>query len=240
MDIKITLDISARFEHALNNLADAMAHHPFAGYCDFDDKRAGEPHPTFAELMRGVYPPRTPAEAPEPAPEPEAPDTPPAPELATTAPAEAQEVTVQGRIVENPEPEPMAVSPAAVEPVVAEPVEKPKKKKAAKKATEAPEPAPAAEAPITQPEPEPDPAASTAPQETTPKPEGGDPMGGMTVVEAMQALVSEIQQKGVDMAAVNGRVRAKANELGLAYSSAACLIKAIGYVETRKVALGEK
>ena len=164
MDFRIILDISARFEHALNNLADAMAHHPFAGYCDYDDKRAGEPRTPFAELLRGVYPPCTPAEAPEPAPEPEA--------------------------------------------------------------------------PVIQPAPEPAPAAPTSPQE--PEKSDGDPMAGMTVVEAMQALVSEIQQKGVDMASVNGRVRAKANELGLAYSSAACLIKAIGYVETRKVALGEK
>lgn len=238
MDIKVTFDISARFEHALNSLADAMAHHPFAGYCDYDDKRAGEPRVPFAELLRGVYPPCTPAEAPEPAPEPEAPVTPPAPETLQTAPAEAQETTVQGRIVENPEPEPMAVSLAAVEPVAAEPAEKPKKKKASKKPVEAPEPAPEPEAPITQPAPEPAPVTPIAPQEAAKS--DGDPMAGMTVVEAMQALVSEIQQKGVDMAAVNGRVRAKANELGLTYSSAACLIKAIGYVETRKVALGEK
>lgn len=238
MDFRIILDISARFEHALNNLADAMAHHPFAGYCDYDDKRAGEPRTPFAELLRGVYPPCTPAEAPEPAPEPEAPVTRPASETPQTAPAEAQEMTAQGRIVENPEPEPVAVSPAAVEPAAAEPTEKPKKKKASKKPVEAPEPAPEPEAPVIQPAPEPAPAAPTSPQE--PEKSDGDPMAGMTVVEAMQALVSEIQQKGVDMASVNGRVRAKANELGLAYSSAACLIKAIGYVETRKVALGEK
>jgi outer membrane biosynthesis protein TonB len=120
-----------------------------------------------------------------------------------------------------PEPEPVA--------------EKPKKKTAKKKPMDAPTPAPEPELVVIPPEPE------TAPTEATQaqQPEG-DPMAGMTVVEAMQALVSEIQQKGVDMAAVNGRVRAKANELGLAYSSAACLIKAIGYVETRKVALGEK
>ena len=87
-------------------------------------------------------------------------------------------------------------------------------------------------------EPEPAPAAPTAPQETTKS--DGDPMAGMSVVDAVQALVSEIQDKGIDMASVNARVRAKANEIGLTYASAACLIKAIGYVEARRVALGEK
>ena len=238
MDIKITIDISARFEHTLNNLANAMERHPFASYCDYDDRRAGEPHPTFAELLRGVYPPQTPAEAPEPAPEPEAPITQPEPETPQAAPTKAQETTVQGRIVENPEPEPPAVSPAAVEPASVEPVEKPKKKKAAKKATAAPEPAPELEAPITQPEPETPQAAPTEAQEAAKS--DGDPMAGMTVVDAVQALVSEIQNKGIDMASVNARVRAKANEIGLTYASAACLIKAIGYVEARRVALGEK
>lgn len=240
MDVKITFDISARFEHAINNLADAMTRRPFASYCDYDDRRAGEPHPTFAELLRGVYPPRKPADAPEPAPEPEAPITQPESEMPQAAPTEAQETTVQGRIVENPEPEPVAASLVAVEPAPAEPAEKPKKKKATKKVIEAPEPAPASEAPIAQPEPEAPQTAPTEAQETTPKPEGGDPMGGMTVIEAMQALTNEIQEKGIDLAQVNSRVRIKANELGLNYGSAACLIKAIGYVEARKIALGEK
>lgn len=116
--------------------------------------------------------------------------------------------------------------------------EKPKKKKAPKKPVEAPETAPEPEVPVTQSEPEPAATAPTVPQEAAKS--DSDPMAGMTVVEAMNALVNEIQAKGVDMAAVNSRVRAKAGELGLTYSSAACLIKAIGYVETRKVALGEK
>ena len=232
MDLRITIDISERLAGALNALASTIQSVIIQT----------APAPIHEPLVYSVEIPNAqPAQtAPEPAPEPEAPITQPEPETPQTAPAEAQETTVQGRIVENPEPEPIAVSPAAVEPAAAEPVEKPKKKKAVKKATETPAPAPEPEAPITQPEPEAPQTAPTEPQETAPKPDGGDPMGGMTVVEAMQALVNEIQQKGVDMAAVNGRVRAKANELGLAYSSAACLIKAIGYVETRKVALGEK
>jgi len=78
----------------------------------------------------------------------------------------------------------------------------------------------------------------TAPQEEAKS--DSDPMAGMTVIDAVQALVSEIQDRGIDMAAVNARVRAKANEIGLTYASAACLIKAVGYVEARRVALGEK
>lgn len=164
--------------------------------------------------------------APEPAAEAEPVVIPPEPEASPTETVQPQETAI-------------AETPANDDAPIAEPApEKPKKKKASKKPVEAPEPASEPEAPVIQPAPEPTATAPTAPQE--PVKSDGDPMAGMTVVEAMQALVSEIQQKGVDMAAVNGRVRAKASELGLAYSSAACLIKAIGYVETRKVALGEK
>lgn len=236
MDFRITLDISARFEHALNNLADAMAHHPFAGYCDYDDKRAGEPHTPFAELLRGVYPPRTPVEAPEPAPESETPITQPEPETSQAAPTEPQETAV----VESTEPEPIAVSLAAVEPAAPEPapVDKPKKKRAQKKPVEAHEPAPEPEVVSAQPTPETAQTEAPVSQETAKS--DSDPMAGMTVVDAVQALVNEIRDKDIDMATVNARVRAKANEIGLTYASAACLIKAIGYVEARRVALGEK
>lgn len=117
---------------------------------------------------------------------------------------------------------------------------KPAKKKPAKKAETAPVAQPDTEAVNTTTDSE---NVKIAPKTVNSEPEkkeADDPMAGMTVVEAMNALVNEIQSKGVDMADVNSRVRAKAGELGLTYSSAACLIKAIGYVETRKVALGEK
>ena len=67
-----------------------------------------------------------------------------------------------------------------------------------------------------------------------------DPMCGMTVMDAMQAVMTEISEKGLEMADVNARVRARAAEAGIAYSSIICLIKAIGYREARRVALGEK
>jgi hypothetical protein len=117
---------------------------------------------------------------------------------------------------------------------------KPAKKKPAKKAETAPVAQPDTETVNTTTDSE---NVKIDPQTVNSEPEkkeADDPMAGMTVVEAMNALVSEIQSKGIDMAVVNSRVRAKAGELGLVYSSAACLIKAIGYVETRKVALGEK
>lgn len=180
----------------------------------------------IAEALKAHTPAQAVYAAPEPVPEPEAVDTPSEPEPVQNAAAAPQETAITETPANDDAP--------AVEPVP----EKPKKKKAQKKPVEAPEPAPEPEAPVTQPAPEPAPTASTAPQETTKS--DSDPMAGMTVVDAVQALVSEIQDKGIDMASVNARVRAKANEIGLTYASAACLIKAIGYVEARRVALGEK
>lgn len=131
-----------------------------------------------------------------------------------------------------------------------EPVKKPKKK-AVKKAPESPQNEPETEAaPLqaaaenVQPEPpQPqDEAISPEPVEAredakTEKAED-DPMQGMSVMRAMQVLLDEIDEKGIDMADVNARIRAKAQELNLSYPSGTILMKAIGYVETRKIALG--
>lgn len=173
-------------------------------------------------------------------------DTPTQTACAAPAPAaEAEPIVIpsvpESAPTEAVQPQETAITetPANDDAPVVEPApEKPKKKKAQKKPVEAPEPAPEPGAPVTQPTPEPVATAPTAPQEAAKS--DGDPMAGMTVVDAVQALVSEIQDKGIDMASVNARVRAKANEIGLTYASAACLIKAIGYVEARRVALGEK
>lgn len=214
MDLRITIDITDRFAGALNAVADALK-----------SAKPADAAEAIAERNRRLSAaglncaPRAAAEA-EPV------ITPPAPESALTEAVQPQETA----IAETPANDDVS----AVEPAT----EKPKKKKASKKPVEAPEPAPEPEAPVTQPAPEPVATAPTAPQEKTKS--DGDPMAGMTVVDAVQALVSEIQDKGIDMASVNARVRAKANEIGLTYASAACLIKAIGYVEARRVALGEK
>jgi len=221
MDLRITLDITERFADALNALvrmiqsvsiqaAHAAISEPFA--YSVETPNAQPAQPTQA--------------APAPVAEAEPVVIPPEPEAAPTETVQPQETAIAETPANDDAP---AVEPAP---------EKPKKKKASKKPVEAPEPASEPEALVIQPTPEPAPAAPTAPQETTKS--DGDPMAGMTVVDAVQALVSEIQDKGIDMSSVNARVRAKANEIGLAYASAACLIKAIGYVEARRVALGEK
>lgn len=218
MDFHITLDITDRFADALNALARTIQ----------SVSIQATPAPIHEPLVYSVEIPNAqPAQmAPAPASEPEVPVTQSAIKIAEPAVIEPQETA----ITETPAND----DATAVEPAP----EKPKKKKASKRPVEAPEPAPVPEAPVTQPAPEPVATAPTAPQETAKS--DGDPMAGMTVVDAVQALVSEIQDKGIDMASVNARVRAKANEIGLTYASAACLIKAIGYVEARRVALGEK
>lgn len=216
MDLRITLDITERFAEALNAVARTIQ----SVSIQTAPAAVSEPLVYSVEI-----PDAQPAQAaPAPAAEPEPAIIPPAVESASTEAVQSQETAPAAEPVVEPAPEP---EPAP---------EKPKKKAPKKKPVEAPTPAPEPEPVVIPSEPE------SAPTEAPAQPQqpDGDPMAGMTVVEAMQALVSEIQQKDVDMAAVNGRVRAKANELGLTYSSAACLIKAIGYVETRKVALGEK
>lgn len=216
MDFRITFDITERFAEALNAIARTIQ----SISIQTAPAAVSEPLVYSVEI-----PDAQPAQAaPAPVAEPEPVVILPTVESVPTEAVQPQETAIAAEPVAEPAPEP--------EPVP----EKPKKKAAKKKPVEASTPAPEPELVVVPPEPE------TAPTEaaTQPQQPDGDPMAGMTVVEAMQALVSEIQQKGVNMAAVNGRVRAKANELGLTYSSAACLIKAIGYVETRKVALGEK
>lgn len=214
MDLHITIDITDRFASVLNALANAIQ----------SVSIQTAPTPIHAPLVYSVEIPNAqPAQtAPAPADEAELVAIPSAPESTPTEPLRPQETAITETPANDDAPAP----------------EKPKKKKATKKPVEATKPAPEPEAPVTQPAPEPARTDAPAPQEAAKS--DGDPMAGMTVVEAVQALVSEIQDKGIDMASVNARVRAKANEIGLTYASAACLIKAIGYVEARRVALGEK
>lgn len=218
MDLRITIDITDRFADALNALASIIQSVSIQTV----------PAPISEPLVYSVEIPNAQPTQAAPAPVAEAEPVviPPAPESAPTEAVQPQETDVAETPANDDAP---AVEPAP---------EKPKKKKATKKPVEAPEPAPEPAAPVTRSTPEPAATAPTAAQE--PAKSDGDPMAGMTVVDAVQALVSEIQDKGIDMASVNARVRAKANEIGLTYASAACLIKAIGYVEARRVALGEK
>ena len=149
-----------------------------------------------------------------------------------------------------PEP-PVEVAAQKPEPTP-EPVEAeaPKPKKSRKKSAPADEPQKAAsETPQSveepsagnlPPEPQND-AQAQASCESEPekeKPADDDPYHGMTLLQAVQSLLDEIAQKGLELADVNARVRKECESRGLAYTSAACLMKAIGYDETRKIALG--
>lgn len=127
-----------------------------------------------------------------------------------------------------------------------QPEKKPAKKRASKKAEMAPVAQIEPEQTITQPEPEivkTEPALAQSEPESAkaeePATAADDGMAGMNLMEAAKQLMEDIQDAGVEMADANARVRAKANELGLNFGSITCLIKAIGYVEAKKVAIGK-
>lgn len=244
MDFRITIDISERLEKSLQALTTAIFNarvFPTPEECRAKYFADVDPEAEYVSQEKAE---NSAVETPK---EPEAPITRPAPETPQTAPTDAQETTVRGCIVENPEPEPVAVLPAeavASEQPEKKPVKKRMSKKAENLAVETPkEPEPA----ITPTEPKnAAEAKSEQPVDAKPEPselkasDDDDPMCGMTVMDAMQAVMGEISEKGLEMADVNARVRARAAEAGIAYSSIICLIKAIGYREARRVALGEK
>lgn len=71
------------------------------------------------------------------------------------------------------------------------------------------------------------------------KPADDDPYCGMTLLGAVQSLLDEIGQKGIELADVNARVRKECTARSLPFTSAACLMKAVGYKEARRIAIGE-
>lgn len=66
-----------------------------------------------------------------------------------------------------------------------------------------------------------------------------DPYNGMTLLGAVQSLLDEVREKGLELADVNARVRKECSARSLPFSSAACLMKAVGYAQARKVVFGE-
>ena len=222
MEFKVTIDITDKLAAALAALSASLVRAPLPAA----QEPAAECAQSAAECAECNPPVVTP-------PEPET--------VCSDAPKPQESAPVTDDA--NSETEPVQ----AEQPEAVKAPDKPKKKKAQKKPVEAPERVPDAAPAVTPPEPE---KACTEAQECATEPAQAeqpeaakaqdDPMCGMTVVDAVKALVDEIQAKGIDMGQVNARVRAKANEIGLAYASAACLIKAIGYTEARKVALNEK
>lgn len=232
MEFKLTIDITDRLADAINALSAAIAESPRKA-----PPQCAQEAPECAEAPEPVVTQAEPENAKIDPPEPQ-----------ESAPVVDEERAADCAGVQFHCPTPTQALPAvstdadvATTPQEKPEPEKPKKKKSAKKVVaEAPAPA---EAPQPESKPQPETPAVEAPEPVkadAPKTAGDDPMCGMTVVDAVKALVDEIQEKGIDMAQVNARVRAKANEIGLAYASAACLIKAIGYTDARKVALGEK
>ena len=224
IELKLTLDLSDRFVDAIDRLASAIESSGCA--CSVQ---------SVCEHVENV-----PEISPESVSPIEAGNDTLADEIAQIDPKESQESV--------PMPEPVEpakeITPAPVE-KPSEAVEKPKRSRAKKADT----PKPDAETvdPLTGevlPDRKTEPAekieAPAAAEPPAPAVQDSDPMQGMTVIQALQAITREASERGVDMAAMNGRIRAKADELGLAYGSAACLIKAVGYVEARRVALGER
>lgn len=87
-------------------------------------------------------------------------------------------------------------------------------------------------------EPEKAPEKPAAPA-AAPAEKADDPYHGMTLMQATQALLSEIADRGIDLSEANARIRKECEARGLPYGSGACLMKATDYDFTRKIAFGE-
>lgn len=93
------------------------------------------------------------------------------------------------------------------------------------------------------PEPVSEPVAQTV-EVVNPPAEGADaaqadPYNGMTLLGAVQSLLDEVREKGLELADVNARVRKECSARSLPFSSAACLMKAVGYAQARRIVFGE-
>lgn len=225
MDLRITFDISDKLNAALGRLAIAI-----------EAARACAVSPVHSEAVE------CPAKSTEIVPVAQI-----EPERATTQPerepVKTEPVLTQSEPIQEPAANDNAEEPQKADP---EPVKKPAKKKAVKKAEIAPVAQIELEQETTQPKPETvktEPVLAQGETESTktedPAKAADDGMAGMNLMEAARQLIEDIQDAGVEMADANARVRAKANELGLSFGSITCLIKAIGYVEAKKVAIGK-
>lgn len=255
LDLRLTFDITPAFAKAIGDIADALRGKPTSPY-DID--------PGFAKASRDITDAlRGKLSAPESAEAVEADNSTPEDESAKQAATREELISEIREAVPSLKDEPSPTEAQADAP--AEPAEAPKPKRGRPRKAEAtqkdvqaaPESAETVEAGNSTPEPEsapqmqtpcepvaasepqaeakPEPVAAPAP---APKP-SGESYGGMPLLQAVQALLDEVAQRGIELADVNARVRQAATERGLPYTSAACLMKAIGYDETRKIVLGE-
>lgn len=235
--MRITFDITPRLEKAVLKLAEVFQH-PWPVRFDTVECSIGAD-----DRGEGMHATEMPEKAPESASKDEGAVIPAEPEKTQESPKESQEPATVAAPEVTVAPEPAEAVPVAAEPVEEKPVKKPAKKPVKKAPEKAPESASKGEGAVIPAEPEQAQASAKESQEPAPtieKAPGGDPMAGMTILEASQKLLNEIQERRLEMADVNARMRAKADELGLSCGSCTMLVKAIGYVEARKVMLGEK
>lgn len=231
MELTIKIDITERLEKSLHALTTAICS---AGVCHASEKPENLP----VETSKDSGPVITPTEPEN------------APEAKSEQPVEVKpgvvEVAAQN---DNAEPVINKALKSWIKEVASEqPEKKPVKKRASKKAENSAVETPKEPDPVVTPSETENAAEAKSEQPVKVKPEAvepaasdnDDPMCRMTVMDAMQTVMNEINEKGLEMADVNARVRARAAEAGIAYSSIICLIKALGYKEARRVALGEK
>lgn len=232
MEIKVTLDVSERAHAALVGIAEAFRDMVVRGgylreECDYRKMREvlhekcaedAQPH---AQIVEPVVEPQIDDEPEQPAEQEAVADVTvvapePAPKRGRGRPPKKRENLV-----------PVSAISAPTDKTAPEP-EKSQQGETSCDAV-ADTPAPAEPEKVTE-----EPAAPT----TAPAEKSEDPYHGMTLMQAVSALMAEVHDTGVELADANARVRKECEARGLAYNSAACLMKELGYDATRKIALG--
>lgn len=226
LDLRLTFDITPAFARAIGDIADAIRGKGMISLVDGD--KCGAFDATLRNIVNGTGAGElTPAT--ESAPQVATPCESVAVEAQADAPAEPAEAPKLKR--GRPRKADAVQKDAQAAPESTETVEA---DNSTPEIESAPQVATSCES-TAVPEPKAEPVAAPAPAS---KP-SGDSYGGMPLLQAVQALLDEVAQRGIELADVNARVRQAATERGLPYTSAACLMKAIGYDETRKIVLGE-
>jgi len=234
MDIKITLDLSERAHAALVGIAEAFRDMVVRGgylhdECEYRKMREtlsekcaedAQEHAQIAQIVEPVVEPQTDDEPEQPA-EQEAPA-----DVTVAAPEPAPK---RGRGRPPKKRENLAPVDAISAPVDNRAPE-PEKSSQDETSCDA---AADTHAPV-EPEKVPGEPAVPAAAPTTAE----DPYHGMTLMQAVSALMAEVHDTGVELADANARVRKECEARGLPYNSAACLMKDMGYDATRKIALG--
>lgn len=218
MDVRITLDLSERAHAALVGIAEAFRDMVVrGGYLRDECVDDAQAHAQNAEPVQ--VEPQTEDEPERPAEQ----------EMAAEAPVAAPEpAPKRGRGRPPKKRENLAPRDAIPAPAGNPEAEKSPQDETSCEAV-ADNPAPA--------EPEKAPEEPAAPA-AAPVEKSDDPYHGMTLMQAVSALMAEVRDSGIELADANARVRKECEARGLPYNSAACLMKDLGYEATRKIALG--